>query len=173
MRYLQFGHGCIDSHARSDGSEFNMQSSRYALRDKLLVAKNLDLVWASNCTVASCRTAKKHDKCGICNASCRVTIGDGAPSRATPLRCRRAQAGPAPQRQWAIRRGLCVHATPFESPRRPLALCAQNAKQPPEGGCFAIYPVGRRQLSPRTSPLQPAATSPPTDTPSPPHRSSH
>lgn len=33
---------------RADGSEINMQSSRYALRDKLLVAKNLDLVWASN-----------------------------------------------------------------------------------------------------------------------------
>jgi len=33
---------------RADGSEINMQSSRYALRDKLLIAKNLDLVWASN-----------------------------------------------------------------------------------------------------------------------------
>nr|WP_315221116.1 GIY-YIG nuclease family protein [uncultured Duganella sp.] len=33
---------------RTDGSEINMQSSRYALRDKLLAAKNLDMVWASN-----------------------------------------------------------------------------------------------------------------------------
>lgn len=31
---------------RTDGSEINMQSSRYALRDKLLAAKNLDEVWA-------------------------------------------------------------------------------------------------------------------------------
>lgn len=33
---------------RSDGSDINMQSSRYALREKVLAAKNLDMVWASN-----------------------------------------------------------------------------------------------------------------------------
>jgi hypothetical protein len=31
---------------RPESSEVNMQSSRYALRDKLLAAKNLDQVWA-------------------------------------------------------------------------------------------------------------------------------
>lgn len=31
---------------RPESSEVNMQSSRYALRDKLLAAKNLDEVWA-------------------------------------------------------------------------------------------------------------------------------
>lgn len=31
---------------RPEGSEVSMQSSRYALRDKLLGAKNLDQVWA-------------------------------------------------------------------------------------------------------------------------------
>jgi len=33
---------------RLDSSEINMQSPRYALRDKLLTAKSLDMVWASN-----------------------------------------------------------------------------------------------------------------------------
>jgi hypothetical protein len=31
---------------RPDNSEVNMQSSRYALREKLLAAKNLDEVWS-------------------------------------------------------------------------------------------------------------------------------
>ena len=31
---------------RPESSEVNMQSSRYALREKLLAAKNLDQVWA-------------------------------------------------------------------------------------------------------------------------------
>ena len=31
---------------RAENSEINMQSSRYALREKLLAAKNLDEVWA-------------------------------------------------------------------------------------------------------------------------------
>ena len=36
----------IDPIPRPESSEVNMQSSRYALRDKLLKAKNLDQVWA-------------------------------------------------------------------------------------------------------------------------------
>lgn len=33
---------------RPENSEVNMQSSRYALREKLLAAKNLDEVWAAS-----------------------------------------------------------------------------------------------------------------------------